>query len=546
MSSKNNIKVEKIDKRKLFLDRSRDTFIEFDLEKLKTCEEIYNTLRKEIEEKISEIYDENIRKKSNFDFIMLFPRNNKFDISLLMEIKVDRTQQLSNIMINMQYSLCYLPQNEINVEYKRKTRNRIKEEEHNANDRFKDVERDTISNRTIEKYLNNEGVYYFDKEKVEFLYGKGFVDENKIFINYKKSKVTILVDEIKKEECYENKVPPSIQVFKMKCPNFIFQIHQSNNIHFLGLYKNKSYLVWKNAIELAKTKNINTTIDSSFNGNISNYNSLLYFRSRSIPTQSFIINQILQNSEKREIFLDEYKDKKISDIIKNIYSYKMNIKNNKFFEAWVCLKEISFYVDFDNIENETKKKREMEKYSIVFSPERIELYNNVVNKVNEEIKKIKNYQEEMNSVLKDVLKFDLFDNLYYHIYELFIFPYFSNVEKMLNKEYEYDQKPKFIQKFHLLLSKYCVNYFEMNKIDNFNCLCSTSSKETENIDTSSNNILMVVGNNSVNNLNENNKQKEENKNSINDNDNNSIDKSSSLDEKSKEVMKDNKNNQDKE
>lgn len=53
--------------------------------------------------------------------------------------------------------------------------------------------------------------------------------------------------------------------------------------------------------------------------------------------------------------MDEYKDKKISDIIKNIYSYKMNIKNSKFFEAWVCLKEISFYVDFENIENEAKK-----------------------------------------------------------------------------------------------------------------------------------------------------------------------------------------------
>ena len=51
MSTKNSIKVEKIDIRKLFFDRSKKTYIEFDLEKLKTCEEIYNTLKKEIEEK---------------------------------------------------------------------------------------------------------------------------------------------------------------------------------------------------------------------------------------------------------------------------------------------------------------------------------------------------------------------------------------------------------------------------------------------------------------------------------------------------------------
>ena len=189
MSIKNNIKVEKIDIRKLFLDWSRNNFIEFDLEKLKTCEEIYNTLTKEIEEKISGIYNENIRKKSKFEFIILYPQSNKYDISSFMEIKVGRTQQLSNIMINLQYSLCYLPQNEINVEYKRKARNRIKEEEHHSNDRFKDVERDTISNHNIEKYLNNEGVYYFDKEKVEFFYGKVYVDENKIYVNCKTSKV---------------------------------------------------------------------------------------------------------------------------------------------------------------------------------------------------------------------------------------------------------------------------------------------------------------------------------------------------------------------
>ena len=99
MSIKNNIKVEKIDIRKLFFGRSRNNFIEFDLEKLKTCEEIYNTLTKEIEEKISGIYNENIRKKSKFEFIIFYPRSNKYDISSFMEIKVGRTQQLSNIMI---------------------------------------------------------------------------------------------------------------------------------------------------------------------------------------------------------------------------------------------------------------------------------------------------------------------------------------------------------------------------------------------------------------------------------------------------------------
>ena len=317
----------KTDKRQLFFDRSRKTYIEFDLEKTKTCEEIYNSLNKEIEQKISELYGDKNNKNFNFNFIMIYSRSNKLENTSNIEIKLDPTALLSDIMTNKQYFLCYLPPNEFNISLKKKVRNKFEEEENNFADRFKDVERDILSNHTIEKYLSNEGIYYFDKEKVEFFYGKGNVDEEKISINYKKINVPIIINEIKKEEYFENQIPPSIEVFKIKCPNYIFQIHQNNNTHFLGLYKYKSYLVWKNAINAAKIKNNNITIDSSFNVNIANYNTLLFVKSHSISSQCFIINQILQNFEKRQIFLDGYSDKKISDIINGIYSYKINIKN---------------------------------------------------------------------------------------------------------------------------------------------------------------------------------------------------------------------------
>ena len=459
----------KVDKRQLYFDRNRKNYIEFDLEKTKNCMEIYDSLHEEIEKKINELHNTDKNKKMNFSFIMMYSRTNKLDNSGLIELKLDKEAQLSDIMINKQYFLCYLPENKININQKRKTRNKL--EENINNDRFKDVERRTSKNHELEKYLTNEGVYYLDKEKVQFLYGKGTIDENTININCKKANIEILIKDIKKEECFENKVPPSIEDFKIKCPNFIFQIHQNNITHFLGLYKQKSYLIWKNAINLAKIKNNDNTIDSSFNSNIFTYNYLLYVKRHSIPSKCYIINQLLENAEKRQIFLDEYKDKKISDIANSIYAYKINIKNNKFFEAWMSLKQISFYVDFNNIEDEGLRKREKEKYSKIFTQERIDLYNNAVKKVNEAIKTIKNYEKEMNNVLKKIFEIDLFDNLYYNIYELYIWPYFQKIKNMLNTEYGYDQKPDIIQKFHLLLSRYCANYFDMNNMDNFNCLC---------------------------------------------------------------------------
>ena len=487
MSSK-NLKLPKTDKRQLFLDRNRKNFLEFDLEKTQTCLEIYESLKQEITDKTIEIY-KNEAKKMKFSFIMIYSRStSRWDSSSLIEIKLDLDTSLSDIMTNKQYFLCYLPINNFNIAKKKKARFKLEEEDNN-NDRFKGVERKMSNSHELEKYLYNEGVYYFNKEKAEFLYGKGIIDENKININYKKTNEEILIKDIKKEDFYENKIPPSIQVFKIKCPNFIIEIHQNSVTHFLGLYKQKSYLIWKNAINKAKIKNNNSTIDSTFNSNIFDYNYLIFVKKHSIPRNCLIINQILENAEKRQIFLDEYEDKKISDIASSIFAYKINIKKNNFFEAWKCLKQISFYVDFDKIEDENQKKKEKEKYEHILTKERIELYNDTVKKVNEAIKKIKNYEEEMNNVLKSIFKYDLFDNLYYNIYELYIYPYFQNIKKTIITEYGYEEKPKIIRKLHLLMSKYCINYFNMNNLDNFYCLlASQDNKENNNTINISNSI----------------------------------------------------------
>ena len=539
----------KVDKRQLYFDRNRKNYIEFDLEKTKNCMEIYESLHEEIEKKINDLPNTDKNKNMNFSFIMMYSRTNKLDNSGLIELKLDKEAQLSDIMINKQYFLCYLPENKININQKRKTRNKL--EENINNDRFKDVERRTSKNHELEKYLTNEGVYYLDKEKVQFLYGKGTIDENTININCKKTNIEILIKDIKKEECFENKVPPSIEDFKIKCPNFIFQIHQNNITHFLGLYKQKSYLIWKNAINLAKIKNNDNTIDSSFNSNIFTYNYLLYVKRHSIPSKCYIINQLLENAEKRQIFLDEYKDKKISDIANSIYAYKINIKNNKFFEAWMSLKQISFYVDFNNIEDEGLRKREKEKYSKIFTQERIDLYNNAVKKVNEAIKTIKNYEKEMNNVLKKIFEIDLFDNLYYNIYELYIWPYFQKIKNMLNTEYGYDQKPEIIQKFHLLLSRYCANYFDMNNMDNFNCLCvPNENNNNEEINNCSTTTTTPTNNNNTINSNDassNDKSKDDNNNNNIDNKDNDKNKENNIitphnDQKSDVVDENNKIN----
>ena len=464
--------IQRSDKSKLYFDRNRIYFIEFDIEKINTCQKIYETLKNDIEKKIHLLY-RNIPKGINFNFIVIFSKiNSRYDNKSLIEIKIDMSFKFTELMQTNQYSLYYLPEIKYDIK-KNLFEARFKEALN------KKEEKININNTELEKYLNNEGIYYFDKSIVQFLYGKGYVDEQKIIINCKKLNIEILINQIKKDEYFDNKIPLSLQVFQTKCPNYIFEIRQNNTTHILGLYKQKSFLIWKNAVTFAKIKNKSRRIDSLLNKDLHQNNYTLFTNCHSVPSKCMVIDHILENTEKRQIFLEEFDDKKISDITSNIYNYKMNIKNKDYIGALACVKQISFYIDFDNIENEYEKKVEMEKYKNIFTKERIDKYKTLVKKVNDVFTNAIKKGEDIKNILEGFFEQDLFDNLYSQIYEIYIIPFFEKMKEMLKKEYNHDRKPKMIKKLDLLLSKYTMNYFGMNDINNFNCFCN---KETSNMD----------------------------------------------------------------
>ena len=498
MSSKNSKASQKTDIKPLFFDRNKIIFLEFDLEKTKTCKEIYKALNKEIEKKIKELY-KNIQKEINFNFIMIYSKlSNKFDNSTLTEFKLDMTFILTDLLQTNQYNLFYLP--EINNDIKRDIKLKLKEKKNDyANKKSDDYNTNNNNEFNIEQYLSNEGIYYFDKKNAQFIYCKGSIDEEKIIISNKKTNIEILINQIKKDNYFENTIPLSLQVFEIKCPNYIFEIRQNNTTHILGLFKQKSYILWKNAISSAKIKNRSRRIDTRYITDINKNNYSYYTNCHSIPSKCLIINQILGNPQKRQIFLEEFDDKKISDITSNIFGYKTNVKNKEYIGALACLKQINFYIDFDNIENAKLRELEIEKYKNIITKERIEYYKSILKKVNDIFTSSINNGEDINKTLEDVFKEDLFDSLYFQIYDLFILPFFLKLKETLQKEYSYNQKPVIVKKLHLLLSKYTMNYTDMKDINNFNCLCSNN---TSDMDSNMNNIRNNSNENIPNNPND--------------------------------------------
>ena len=471
--SKKNLKSTKY---KLFFDRNREIYIEFSIENIKNCDDLYNLYNKEIEQKITEKYGEE-KSSKNFSFILINSKiNTKTENnSPSIELKLNNRKPINKLLETNSYYLCYLPINKFDINLKKKVRKNI--EDKNDNNTF-GIELETLLTHKLEKYLNNEAIYWFDKNKNEFLLGKGYIDEKKIEINTKKYKITIKINCIRKDDYYENTIPSLLEGVNIKMPNYFIVIYNNNVSHIFGLKNQKNFLTWKNAVKQAKIKYNNFYVHTSFNTNISTCNFQHFVRSQSIPQKLYTLNQILENYEKRKIFLDELTDKKIVDIISNIFFYKINLNKKKYFEACLCLKQISFYSDFNNINTKLQKQIEIQKYSKIFTQERINLYNSIEQKANNamsQIKSIENYEKEMNSALENIFDQNLFDELYYQIYELYIEPNYEKISTNLKTEYKYNKKPKVIKKYQLLLSRYCINFFNMNNINNFNCFFSTYS-----------------------------------------------------------------------
>ena len=234
--------------------------------------------------------------------------------------------------------------------------------------------------------------------------------------------------------------------------------------------------MWKNAISSAKIKNKNRAVDTQFNNDLNKNTYLLYLNCKSIPDRCREINQILENPEKRKIFFEIFDDNKIADISTNIFNYKINIKNNDFVGALACLKQINFYLDYNNNE----KENEIEKYKNVFPDKLIEHFKNILINVNELFSKTVNGGGNINNNLKDILTSDLFDKLYIKIYDLYIVPFFHNFKKTLKKEYNFDKKPEVIKKLHLLLSKHTMKFFDLNDSNKFYNLFSDDDEKNKN------------------------------------------------------------------
>lgn len=487
----------------LYLDREKINYIQFNLENNISINSIITNYKDILKDKIEPIYKVSIE---DCHFLIIENRiTKKDDIPSLMEFRVNKKTKLFNLLQNSQNNLFFLPKKKSSLSDRQKARNKTNVVENN----FEDSENDYFSNKTNEEYISKLYFYFYDSTKQMFTKEKGSVDKNKITIyksNNIKNNIEIYIKNIIKDLYYSDISPAPYRKnlpIKGDRPKFYIEITTHEKTYFFAQFKDTLNLQWENAIKMAITKYKNFNIELNLNIKIESSKTSLFALYNSIINNCFYINKILFNEFKRKMFFHNFPEKKISAIINNIIMYKNLIRKNKYLETWMRFKEILTYIESYNINNENKNIiiTEDNKIYNIFTQERIKKYRQISDACNENVKKIKIeessynlFENEIKNALNDIMKENLFDDIFYYLYELYVLPYFGEIKKILEKGSFPDNKPLIRQKFQFLLALYFNQIFNMS-VNNYYLMTNKINENEQIRNESYSNYILIEKNN---------------------------------------------------
>ena len=472
-------------KRVLYLGKENQNSILFDLDNNTTCEIVLNQHKDSITQIINSIHKKNI---DECEFLIAENKINKKidDMPTLMKFKINKKTKLFNLLNNHQNNLLFLPKKKISREIRLKARN-----ENIINEHIYDLaETNYFSNKNIEEYLTKALIYLYDPDKCIFNKEKGSVDKQKITIyksNTNKELLEINIKDIIKSLYYSDtsQVPYKKKLpIKGDKPKFYIELVTNKITYFLGQFKENLYYQWEKAIQKTSTEYNNYNIELNLNVKVNSSKASLYSVYYSIMDSCFIIKKILFNEEKRNMLLSSFSEKKISSIIINVLTYKDLIKKDEYLEAWMRFKEILTYIESYDTHNKTKNPINKEdKIYKIFSKEKIDNYRKISDLSNDNVKKINMvnaslslFKEEMKKALNNILKEDLFDEIFISLYKLYIIPFYEKTKETLETKTNPFHKPLIRQKFQFLLAIYFKRIFNISA-DNFNNLFSNISSQ---------------------------------------------------------------------
>jgi hypothetical protein len=455
-------------KRNLYFDRERENFIKFGLVVGTTCSYILKNYKEDIINKLKEINGQEEVNLNNYSFFIVELIANKYERKqTLIDLKIDMEDiSLFNILQNRQLILCFLPVKKSDISLRKKFRNEL-EISNIPDNLILEAEVNNVKNKDkneIITYLDKTVIHYYN-EKNSFSKEKIKVTEKEITIFYGKEQKNTSIKDIKSKKLITSNDEKQIQNFFKGYaingykPKFCIEIISGNEQKLLiGRNTLQHFETLVKAIDIACVNFRNYFVDNFINMETTKETNGILYTSNCI-SQSFTINDLLINKEKRKILLEDFSEIYLKDIVNNIMDYKIYFKKKKYSKAISRIKNIL------EIINEKMTKEELDKYQKIINKERIEQIEDINKKIKEICGEDKNIDETNIIELQKIININMFDYLYLEIKDEYLSKYYEENNYVIkkNNDSSISNNFKIIQNTKLLLGHYFTNIFNINK-----------------------------------------------------------------------------------
>lgn len=439
-------------KRKLYFSIDLQHFITYSLDANTTCRIILDINKSQIESKLIKLQKNSKVDLSDYDFYLIDLKEiKKSQGYFLSRIKLNRNIQIFNFLQNPKTILCFLPK--IQNENQNLVNNKSEYRLNIDNEKLKEMKKNYLNDKQVENFFVNKTIFLYDFDTKIYNKLKGNLSEKQFTIHGKPDTIIYIQDIASIQYCdMKNPIVEALIVKSGFKPPFNIILKTDENQWILGLKNEQKLNKWRNGfnfvfINLNFFKN-----DINFRMEMNDLKNAICQKEKEIINTPFDSDNFLKNKFKKKLFYKHFPDKKIAKLVDDIFIYKEFIKNSNFNQALIKLNEI-----LQNNKDENKNTKS--KIGKIITDEKISKLKDIYNKANDIM------NEENKVPIKELLKDDLFNDIFEELNKLYISPFLIKYNEEINDLEQINSESNLKKSIESLMASNCLDIYDIKNID---------------------------------------------------------------------------------
>ena len=441
-------------KRKLYFSLDMQNFILYTLDQKTTCDKIMETCKDEIILKFIKLYSNPNIDLTNFDFYLIDLKElKKIQGKFISRIKLNRSINIYNFLQNPKTILCFMPIIPKNQDQSIK---RITEDKSHLNNKhYEDMKAKYLNDKQIDNFFVNKTIFIYDFENQIYNKFKANLSIKQFTIHSKPEKI-IHIQDILSINYFDSKHPlfSALIVKSGYIPPYYVVLKTEENQWMIGLKTEEKLKKWKKGFDFVLL-NLNFFMnDINYNIEMNNLANSIVQKEEKIINDEINVDKFMNNNYRKILFYKHIKDRKLLELLEDISSYKKLILSNDFNKANDKLNEIIT----KNKETNKNKKSNVGK---ILKPEKISEFNDLYNKAKVIVK------SNNKDTLKDLLKPDLFDNIFNELVKFDINPFLDKLKREISEFNDTEDESNIKKNMEMLVSYNCFKNYKMENLELF-------------------------------------------------------------------------------